>query len=312
MVFKTILLGLLAYFLTLSLNVLKIESQLRVDVQVAEVNQIKIAYKYYKSNVTGEKTFVLLHGFAGSSTDWEFLVKELRNIGHCLLIDIPPFGLSEKKLGFDYSDANLIKTILMLVDKLGVKKFSLIGHSMGGNLAILIASTVPERIEKLVLVSAAYLPLEQDDSELMEILRNGGRSWTANLDDENLSTILNLGLKAYPLIRNVYSNLVPKLDRVRQEHLDKTFVQNIFLPAEVLIKFSKDKIAQEPFEHDLGKISAQTLIIYGSNDNVTPPAIGEYLSKRIKNSRFELIDGEGHLPMFNERFVEIVVKFLRD
>jgi len=312
MFIKSILFGILAYFLTTFVGVMKVESQLRVNTQFAEVNQITVAYRYYKSADNYQKNFVFLHGFAGSSADWDLLVKELRKFGNCLLIDIPPFGMSEKRIDFDYSDANLIKTILLLLDMLEIKKFSLIGHSMGGNLAIQIASTVPDRIEKLVLVSAAYIPLERDDSRLVEVLKNGNRFWIGNLEDENLSTILNLGLKTYPMIRTIYSNLVPNLDRVRQVHLDRLFAQNVFLPAEVLIKFSKDKIEQPPLGFDLGKISAETLIIYGSNDKITPPVLGEYLSRKIKNSRLELIDGEGHLPMLDKKFVEIVVQFFKE
>ncbi|ODN30197.1 alpha/beta fold hydrolase [Fervidobacterium thailandense] len=314
MVARTLIFSALVSLLIAFLNVQGIKSSLQTELKYLEVNGIKVAYRDYKNPYAPDRVFVFLHGLGGSSVDWMLVVENVRKFGRCILIDVPPFGLSEKSRDFDYSDENTMELLLAFLDKLGIDRFNLIGHSMGGQLSLLIASAVPEKVEKLVLIAPAAFKIgtgkesSQIDYEHEENLLNGvnlSRSGT-----RLLATMLDGSLKFYPAFRFLYQGSKPRLEKVREKHLELTFVQNYFIPGEVWLKFTIDKIKQPPYHLDFSKINAETLIIFGTNDAIVSPKIGEFLSKRIKNSHLVLVDGGEHLLMFDQRCVALITEFL--
>jgi len=308
---RTVLLGLLSFSILTHLSTTATLNNLKTDTKKVRVNNVEIYYREFGRS--DAPAIVFLHGFGGSSYDWKYIFTELKNKYRCIAIDIPPFGLSEKAKNFDYSDMSIVQTIMGVLDILKVKKFTLVGHSMGGYLSIVISAIYPQRIEKLVLFDAAYnVPSNRadvgDSSRLQDV---SGQSFLD--DDKNLKLfqfLLDIGIKTYPAFKFVYRNALSEGELFDSEHFDYLFAQNYFLPAEILIKFSQDKMKQTPLEINLDKIYAKTLIIYGEKDNITPPSIGEYLSKNIKNSTFIVIPGEGHMPLSNTLAIDELVKFL--
>lgn len=315
---KVVAYALLSFATLNFFSALAIRSELSKGARFEEINGTSVAYRFYEPSglsvvgesarpPTGGNPVVFLHGFGGASTDWFYVVEEVSRYAPCLLIDIPPFGLSGKSFGFDYSDRSLVETIIKLLERKGIYKFSLVGHSMGGYLSILIASTFPERVEKLVLVSAAYGTDDEQDERVnapQTFRRDGDRI------NPSLVALLDVGLRVYPVLRLVYEGFDPSPTSRMSRQVEYLFAQNYFLPARVLFKFAEDKLRQEPYKHDLASVAAPTLIVYGENDRVTPPAIGDFLSQRILRSRLLLIPGEGHLPLFNERLRSAIVDFL--
>ncbi|WP_448374597.1 alpha/beta fold hydrolase [Fervidobacterium sp.] len=310
---RTVLLGLLSFSILTHLSTTAVLNNLKTDTNKVRINNVEIYYREFGKN--DAPAIVFLHGFGGSSYDWKYILTSLENNYRCIAIDIPPFGLSEKAKNFDYSDLSIIQTIMGVLDTLKVEKFTLVGHSMGGYLSIAISVLYPERVERLVLFDAAYsVPSNRADVDDSSRLQNAsGQSFLD--EDKNLKffqLLLDIGIKTYPAFKFVYRNTLSEGELFDSEHFDYLFAQNYFLPAEILIKFSQDKVKQTPLEINLDKIYAKTLIIYGEKDNITPPSIGEYLSKNIKNSTFILIPGEGHMPLSNTLAIEELIKFLSE
>ncbi len=92
---------------------------------------------------------VLLHGLGASSEDWEYQLAEFSKRFRCIAPDFRGFGLSPRA-GL-YSVPRFAADIWALLDAQGVDRFSLIGHSMGGAVALQMAVEQPQRIERLVL-----------------------------------------------------------------------------------------------------------------------------------------------------------------
>ncbi|MGC9771950.1 alpha/beta fold hydrolase [Fervidobacterium islandicum] len=302
---KALILGMLAFYITTHISTSGIIEYVSRDVKKLTIDGIEVAYREYgKGNF---ETIVFLHGFAGSSYDWKVLIDALSKNYHCVAFDIPPFGLSEKKKDFDYSDESIVRLIIKSMDSLGIEQFTLVGHSMGGYISLAIASTIPKRVERLILFDAAYNVNSED-------LQNSGPPFelTNERQLKFYQLLLDVGLKTYPLFKFVYRNSLAEGEILNTEHFDYLFSQNYFLPAEIFLEFTKDKAAQKPLRINLESITAKTLIIYGEKDQITPPSIGEYLSKSIKNSKFMLIPNEGHMPLSNRLVIELVRKFLID
>jgi pimeloyl-ACP methyl ester carboxylesterase len=96
---------------------------------------------------------ILLHGFGASLHTWEPWAKALATQFRVIRFDLPGFGLTGADPTGTYSDARSVEILSALMDKLALKRASLVGHSMGGRLAWTFAAAAPERIEKLVLVA---------------------------------------------------------------------------------------------------------------------------------------------------------------
>lgn len=304
---KTVIFGTLSFVILTYYNSYTIVEKLKTNAFFINIDGVNITYKEFGKENANSGTIVFLHGFSGSSADWEFIVQHISKEYHCITIDIPPFGLSEKSKSFDYSDANIVKTLISVLDKIGINKFTLVGHSMGGYLSVLISNKIPERIEKLILIDSAYnIPGERTTVSNPENSPN-----LSNLED--LSTLLNIGLKTYPLVKLVYYSSLGESIALRTNHFEKLFSQNFFLPGEVLVKFTVDKSSQtnKPENVDFSKFTFPVLIIYGENDTVTPPKIGEFLHSVLPNSIFVLIPKEGHMPLFNEITIKKIEEFLQ-
>ena len=101
----------------------------------------------------GAPAVVMLHGFASSLQTWDSWARDLERDHRVIRYDMPGFGLTGADPSGDYTDARAIAVLLGLLDRLGVGRASLAGHSMGGRIAWGFAVAHPERVAKLVLVA---------------------------------------------------------------------------------------------------------------------------------------------------------------
>ncbi len=106
----------------------------------------------YKS--TGEgKPVILIHGLFGSLDNLGLLGKALSSHYRVIQIDLPNHGMSYQPPEFTYQ--SLAADVLALLDHLDLEKTVLIGHSMGGKVAMALAQQHPERVEKLIVLDMA-------------------------------------------------------------------------------------------------------------------------------------------------------------
>jgi pimeloyl-ACP methyl ester carboxylesterase len=109
---------------------------------------------HYEERGSG-KPFVMVHGFGGSTFSFRYQLDELSHDYRCIAIDLKGFGYSERVKGGDYSLTEQARLVLRALDLLGVGRFVLMGHSMGGDVSMRIAAAHPDRVEKLILVASA-------------------------------------------------------------------------------------------------------------------------------------------------------------
>jgi esterase len=100
---------------------------------------------------------VLIHGARVNAHAWDFFSLEMRQDFHIYAIDLPGHGDSEWPADGDYSRSRLAADVSGLLDQLGLESMVLIGHSLGGAVATLVASNAPGRIRALGLVDSTLL-----------------------------------------------------------------------------------------------------------------------------------------------------------
>lgn len=114
---------------------------------------------------------VLVHSFAGSKAHWAAQLAELRKTRRAVALDLRGHGLSERPASGDYAVDSLAKDIAAVADELGLKRFVLVGHSLGGAASIAYAAAHPERVAGLVLVGAPGRTPAAQAQQVMGALR---------------------------------------------------------------------------------------------------------------------------------------------
>lgn len=107
------------------------------------------------SGPTGKPVIIFLHGFLGSSADWDFMVRQFQAEYRCLRVDLPGHGQTQLANPEHYSMPHTARLLINLLDHLQIKKANLLGYSMGGRLALYLTVHYPEYFERVILESAS-------------------------------------------------------------------------------------------------------------------------------------------------------------
>ena len=210
------------------------------------------------------EVLVWLHGWAKGigKEKYQELIDNLARDFRVIAIDLPGFGNSDepkKPWGVvDYT--NLVKEFL---DNINIEKYVLAGHSFGGRLAIVLAASEKQKIEKLILVDSA------------------------GIERKNLIMKLWLSLLS----------LVPKKIKII---LRGDIGSKDYREASGVMKQSIKLVVGENLEKIIGKITVSTLIVWGSEDKTTPLWQGQLINKLINGSKLTVVEGANHgLPYRN-------------
>jgi 3-oxoadipate enol-lactonase len=205
---------------------------------------------------------------------WDDQAVELGGRFRILRFDQRGHGASPATPG-PYSVEQLAADLLTLLDRLGIESVNLCGLSLGGSIAIQVASTAPERVERLVLCcTAASFPPPAQWHERAAAVRSGG-----------------MGAVVETLIERAFS---PELERIRPEAYRRVEVMLRDCPPEGYAA-SCEALAVMDLGDLLGEIRAPTLVISGADDPVSPPERGAETAAAIAGARQLIIDGGRHL-----------------
>src|SRR5829696_7802544 len=127
---------------------------LRLERRRAKIGLATIAYQVAGSG----PPVVLVHGLSGSSRWWRRNIGALTPHRRVYVVDLIGFGASRARHPFALAEA--AGYLAQLLDQLELARVSLVGHSMGGLIAAELAADAPERVDRLVLVDPAALPLD--------------------------------------------------------------------------------------------------------------------------------------------------------
>lgn len=119
-----------------------------------QVDGVRLHYVEKAPPIGGDApSIVMIHGFGGNTFTFRYQMRDFGQDYRCVAIDLKGFGYSERADG-DYSLTEQARLMFGAMDKLGIEKATLIGHSMGGEVVMRMAETAPERVEKLILAAS--------------------------------------------------------------------------------------------------------------------------------------------------------------
>jgi len=122
---------------------------------------------HYQSTGIG-KPLVILHGLFGSSDNWRSIVKVLVNTRQVITVDLRNHGQSPHSTEQSYP--LMVEDLFELLDDLDLDKVDLIGHSVGGKVAMAFSQTYPDRINKLIVVDIAPRQYQPEHTAIFKAL----------------------------------------------------------------------------------------------------------------------------------------------
>jgi len=252
------------------------------------VNGIEIAYEEHGS---GTRPFVLLHGFTGSRRDFAPRVRELAALGRVVLPDLRGHGESTNTGDVDgYSFDQLVADLLAFLDALEIEHCDLLGHSMGGMVALRAALHRPERIASLVLMdTSARVPdnLAREPIELAaRIAREAGMPQLAKLMRARASSPEASRTDADRRLEAEWG------DRYWDEW---RFPNYHAMDPHAFGALGAALFDQTPLGARLAEIRCPTLVMVGSGDTGFLAAADEMV-RDIPDARLALIPEAGHQP----------------
>jgi pimeloyl-ACP methyl ester carboxylesterase len=243
---------------------------------------------------------ILLHGFGASLHTWEPWVQGGLAAEHRVIrFDLPGHGLSPPDPSGDYTDARSRELLLALMDRLGVARASVVGHSIGGRIAWAFAAEHPERVDKLVLISPdGFASPGFDYGKAPEVP-------------------LSLGLLRHafpkPLLRKAltpaYADPAALSDAVVERYHDLMRAPGA---RDALIARMAQTVLTDPVPM-LQRIRAATLLLWGEQDALIPFAHAADYLQAIPQASLAPLAGVGHLPQEEapERSLQALLAFLR-
>lgn len=263
---------------------------------------------YYEDKGDSDAPVVILvHGLFGSTETWRYNADAIVDAGYRVItFDRPGFGLSDKPDSFNYSVSNQADLTAQLMNALEIERAVMVGHSAGGNVMAHFAIRHPQRVEKLILVDAA-------------VLTGGPPAFVGGF------------LRFPPIWRWGRIGVQSIFTRQQLENSLASFYVDASFLTEAdydaywrafqtpnwdigLLGLTRDSAGNVLSREAITTIQADTVLIWGDKDTVTPVADGETLASLIPDSQLIFIPNTGHQPFEEtpDEFNQILLSILEE
>jgi pimeloyl-ACP methyl ester carboxylesterase len=246
----------------------------------------------FRQSGSGEDVIVLVHGFLGSSNDFSGIITNLSEQHTVIAVDLIGFGLSDKDLDLDYSKKNMAEMVRKLVLSQDIDHYTVLGHSMGGEIALHLAHAYPNEVMQAILLNSAGM---------VDIQQGLSPSFPPFLVD---SVFKNYGLQ-YLFFRKIMVNRsLASLDT-----FNRFYYFNNQIPGKTLVRMVEDNDSGQ-LAGKLNEVSQPVLLIWGRQDHVIPVEQGYELDQVLPDSRLVILDDCGHLTFLENP--DAVLKAVQD
>lgn len=252
--------------------------------QVETIYEIKQQDKFKFVEVGSGEPLLLLHGLFGALSNFHGIINYFQNYYKVVVPSLPLFDLDI----LHTTVGGLQKFVNRFIEARNYNGIHLLGNSLGGHVALKHVLKHPERIKTLILTGSSGL------------FENGmGDSYPKRGNYEYIKkkteiTFYDPNVASKELVDEVYGIVNNRLKAIKIISLAKSAIRN-------------------NLGDELNQITQPTLLVWGNNDIITPPFVGQEFNKLIPNSELYFIDKCGHAPMMEvpDEFNVILHKFLK-
>ena len=264
--------------------------------QMLDVDGLQVHYK--ETGPQAAPALLLMHGFGSSLQAWDDWSLKLEQKYRVIRLDLPGFGLTGASPANDYSEEKDLAILTHFADKLGLEKFSIIGHSMGGKMAWTLAASQPERVQALVLMAPDGFPEAKDFG-------------TKPYEVPAVTGLIKYFLPKY-LVRKSIEPAFAEADALSDARVNR-YYDMLRAPGvrAAILERSNQTIYTDPVPR-LKAIKAPTLLIWGEQDQMIPSTNAKSYANVLSNSTTVLVPKLGHLLQEEqpEKGLTAVMQFL--
>jgi pimeloyl-ACP methyl ester carboxylesterase len=246
---------------------------------------------------------LLIHGFGASTYTWRHVAPELAKTHRVIAVDLKGFGQSDKPFDSRYSVFDQAELLAQLIVDKDLRNLTLVGHSFGGGIALLLALEANERLEgritKLVLLDSIAYP--QNIPVFFRLL--------------DVPLVSHLGVSMIP--PSVQTRVALRIAYFDDSKIDQDEVDAYAAPLRTAAgKHAIIYSARQIVPDGLAEISERyktielpTLILWCDHDRIVPLEVGLKLRRTLPNSTLRLVEDCGHMPQ--EEQPESTLKLLQ-
>jgi pimeloyl-ACP methyl ester carboxylesterase len=261
----------------------------------------RLRVAFVELNPQGARTIVFVHGMSAQLRHWQYQLDAFAAAGYRVLaLDLPGYGKSDKPGSFPYTMEALADVLLELLDRQAVAQPIIVGHSMGGHLALSLAIRHPGRVGALVLTNSAGL----------EAFSRRERAWF-----EKVTTLGSMGgsLSEYALWGTFRLRLFSRWrdelrwlieERVRLQRSGAEFEQSLYAMVKCVRSMSQTEFTRQ----HLRQLALPTLIVFGADDRLIPNAelhggttrgLMAGAQRKLRGSTLVGLSRCGHMPQLD-------------
>jgi pimeloyl-ACP methyl ester carboxylesterase len=239
---------------------------------------------------------LLLHGWLGSWALWRNTIEILSKEFRVYALDFFGFGESFDR-NSNFSVNNFVDSVNQFMDRLGIVKAPLVGHSMGGTVSLAAAVRFPEKVVKVTVIGS---PIQ--GSSLNLLLKLAGYRGTARIAWTS-PALLKTFLRGYSYF---IANDGQAMGKMIVDDVSKITVDSFFQ--------SIGTLRDTDLRSQIGDISLSVQGIYGKHDVIVNPNQSKVLKQCLPHSQIAWFEGSGHFPMMDEpdRFHTTLIDFLKN
>ena len=251
---------------------------------------------------------LFIHGILGSQRQWTHLVDKMDDDHRVLVPDLFGHGESAKPLG-DYSLGAHAATLRDLLDRLGIARVTLVGHSLGGGIAMQFLYLFPERVDRLVLVASGGLGREVNPILRAATLPGAERVLGIVASAPVLSRVEALGRGASKVGWRPGSDL-GAIWRGFGSLADRESRRAFLATTRAVIDLGGQTVSAHDHLEEVPQVP--TMIVWGSKDRMIPAWHALSAQRALPDCRVELFEGAGHFPHLDDpdRFARVLREFI--
>lgn len=244
----------------------------------------------------GEKVICLLHGYLESIEVWESFAGQLGKTFRVVAIDLPGHGFSDyanqEIIAIDYM-ADIVATVL---DKAGIDKCCVVGHSMGGYVAAALAVLHPEKVKSLVFFHSS----PSGDSDEKKINRTREAELIIAGKKEMLATV------------NPGRGFAPANLKRCENAIDELSEQIMMTEDKAIIAILKGLSERTDRTEQIAALDIPVLFIFGKHDNYIPVEAAQAIVEKQPKAQVAWLENSGHMGFVEEHdaSMEILRRFV--
>lgn len=229
---------------------------------------------------------VLLHGLFVDKSSWEPVIDDLSDSFRVIAPDLPGSGHSEKpKAGrYSYGIPAFAEAVCDLYGALGIGRATVVGHGLGGAVALTLAARHGELVAKLVLVDALCYRTRLDPARRVALV-------------PVLGGFVLKQLWSRSTFRSVFRRtMLSREANVPSERIDRYYdLFNTPAARASALATLRATVDTRAVVADVARVVAPTLVLWGNDDSIYPPSFAQRLARELQNARLRMVDA-GHAP----------------